>query len=33
MDNEVTLFFADGHITHTGRQSKQDIAKILVELD
>ena len=30
MDNEVTLFFADGHITHTGRQSKQDIAKIIL---
>ena len=30
MDNEITLFFADGNITHTGKQSKQDIAKIIV---
>ncbi len=30
MDNEITLFFADGNITHTGKQSKQDIAKIIL---
>lgn len=29
-DNEITLFFADGHVTHTGKQSKQDIAKIIL---
>lgn len=30
IDNEITLFFADGSITHTGKQSKQDIAKIIL---
>ncbi len=30
MDNEITLFFADGNVTHTGKQSKQDIAKIIL---
>lgn len=30
MDNEITLFFADGNITYTGKQSKQDIAKIIL---
>ncbi len=30
IDNEITLFFADGHTTNTGKQSKQDIAKIIL---
>ena len=30
MDNEMTLFFANGNVTHTGKQSKQDIAKIIL---
>ena len=30
IDNEITLFFADGSVTHTGKQSKQDIAKIIL---
>lgn len=30
IDNEIMLFFADGNVTHTGRQSKQDIAKIIL---
>lgn len=30
LDNEVTLFFANGNVTHTGRQSKHDIAKIIL---
>lgn len=29
-DNEMTLFFADGHTTKTGKQSKIDIAKIIL---
>ena len=29
-NNEMTLFFANGSITHTGMQSKKDIAKIIL---
>ena len=29
-NNEMTLFFANGNITHTGMQSKKDIAKIIL---
>lgn len=29
-NNEMTLFFANGNITHTGLQSKKDIAKIIL---
>lgn len=29
-NNEMTLFFANGSITHTGLQSKKDIAKIIL---
>lgn len=29
-DNEMILFFADGHTAHTGKQSKDDIAKIIL---